>query len=167
MRVVMLDKPLYAFALEDEDSGNIYFDEEELDNVRVRVNGRPVVLRYGNDEPDDETKRLLIWGSMDINELRQVVDRMTPNQLQNFAADAEERFGVNQLLGKTTAEHLLAAALQLIKERLAAEGLKPQSPERKHSTLPNVISHKQKPGGVNGEVTVVKVSPEEMEKLWK
>ena len=103
---------------------------------------------------------------MDINELRQVVDRMTPNQLRNFVIDAEERHGVNQLLGKSTQEHLLVAALQLVREHMTAKGLKPLLRERRPSTSPHIITHKQNPGGVNGEVKAVKVSPEEMERMW-
>lgn len=55
--IVMLDLLVYAFAVEDK--GELGFDEEQLDNYRVYVGGRPVVLRYGVDSPDQRTKDLL------------------------------------------------------------------------------------------------------------
>lgn len=58
MRIVRLDHELEAFAVED-DEGSIGFDEAQLDNTRVIVNGKPVVFRNYAQDPDDTTKKLL------------------------------------------------------------------------------------------------------------
>lgn len=55
-RVVVLDESVELVALEDE-NGTLGFRPEELHNLRIWVNGIPVVITLGG--PDAETHRLL------------------------------------------------------------------------------------------------------------
>lgn len=105
---------------------------------------------------------------MDINQLRLSVNSLTPDQLQDFATDAQVRQGVAILLCKPIQKHLLAATMQLVHDRLLSLGIKPRFKEpRKPRVVYPIISRKLRPVGHDGIVTVTKVSPERMEALWK
>lgn len=105
---------------------------------------------------------------MDINQLRQAVNSMSPDQLQNFASEAQLRYGVAWLLDRPVRKHLLSATLQLVDDRLIELGLKPRVAKlpKPRSTIHD-IDRRRRPSGHNSMVRVVKVSAEEMEKLWK
>ena len=105
---------------------------------------------------------------MDINQIRAAVNSLAPSQLQNFADDAQVRQGVAFLLGKPIREHLLAATMQLIHERLVSLGIKPRFKEpRKPRIVSPIISKAIASRGRNSRVKVTEVSPERMEELWK
>lgn len=105
---------------------------------------------------------------MDINQLRLAVNSLTPDQLQDFANEAQVRQGVSALLGKTFQKHLLVAAMQLIHNRLVSLGIKPRfkEPQRPASSIHD-IDRRFSSRGRNSRVKVTKVSPEKMEELWK
>jgi len=104
---------------------------------------------------------------MDINQLRLAVNSLTPDQLQDFTDEAHVRMGVAILLGKPLQEHLLVAAMQLIHDRLLSLGIKPRFKEpKKPRVVYPIIARERMQAGRHGKVTVTKVSPEEMEKLW-
>ena len=105
---------------------------------------------------------------MDINQLRLVVNSISPEHLQEFSSEASFRFGVNKLLGKPVQKHLLAAAQRLVDDRMILLGIRPIARKQpRPETVIHDIDRRQKPSGHNGRTKVTKVSPEEMEKLWK
>lgn len=94
---------------------------------------------------------------MDINQLRQSINSMSPEQLQTFASEAEVRFGINQLLGLPVRRHLLAAAEQLIAERMALLGIKPRAKRlSKPESIVHTIDRRLKPSGRHGRVVIVR-----------
>lgn len=105
---------------------------------------------------------------MDINELRLAVNSLSPDELQNFANEAQVRTGVAVLLGSPVRGHLLAATMQLVHERLVSLGIKPRFKEpRRPAASVHDIDRRLPSRGRNGKVKVTKVSHKEMEKLWK
>jgi len=94
---------------------------------------------------------------MDINQLRQSINSMSPEQLQTFASEAELRCAVNRLLGLPVREHLLAAAEQLITERMVLLGIKPRTKRiTKPQSIAHIIDRRQKPSGRHGRVRMIK-----------
>lgn len=104
-----------------------------------------------------------------IDDLRRLVNFMTSGQLKDFGPEAGRQARVKEFLGIPIRSHLLAAANALVGERALGKGIKLPT-EAKEYHPPHVVRLKskmhQKPQGRSGKVKVVKVSPEEMEKLW-
>lgn len=94
---------------------------------------------------------------MDINQLRQAVNSLTPDELRDFSAEASFRFGVNKLISKPTREHLLAAAKQLVSERMMLLGIKPRPKrEEKREAVVHTINRRERERGRNGPVRIVR-----------
>lgn len=104
---------------------------------------------------------------MNIEQLRQMVNSLKPDELQEFADEARLRYSLNRLLDKPVREHLLAATMQLVKERMTALGLHPKPKKQdKPEAIVHTIDRRFRPAEYNGKVKVTVVGRKEMEKLW-